>query len=162
MLSKLLKIIVDIAFVMIFAVVIVCMLFLGRVEASQHIAGLDISYIEYLEEPTEEEPTEEWIYLGKFEITFYCSCTVCTGNGLGITVTGLPVEAHKTIAVDTFVIPFYSEIKIDGLDYVYQAQDTGGAIKGSRIDVYVTDHDYALELGRWKNIDVWVLKGEQI
>ena len=137
---------------------VICLLGID-VFAAEHIAGIDTSYIQHL--PAEEpEQESEWIYLGKFEITFYCDCTICTGAGTGITSTGQPVEAHRTIAVDPNVIPYFTEVRINGLDYTYQATDCGGAIKGNRIDVYVADHDYALQLGRWKQIDVWILKGE--
>jgi len=135
---------------------VVCLLGID-VFAAEHIAGIDTSYIQHL--PVEEpEPESEWVYLGKFQITFYCDCVKCTGNGNGITATGLAVEAHRTIAVDPSVIPYYSEVQIAGLSYTYQATDCGGAIKGNRIDVYVTSHEYALELGRWPEVDVWIQK----
>lgn len=169
---------------------VICLLGID-VFAQEHIAGLDISYIQYLPESNKEledeteliteiaeetvleietenltdkviQPTQEseWVYLGKFEITFYCSCSICTGNGKGITASGQPVQAHKTIAVDTSIIPFYTQVQIAGLDYTYEAHDTGGAIKGNRIDVYVVDHNTALQLGRWKQVNVWIKKGD--
>ena len=53
--------------------------------------------------------------------------------------------ANHTIAVDTDIIPLGSTVYIDGVAYV--AEDTGGAIKGNRIDIYVEDHALALNKG---------------
>lgn len=52
---------------------------------------------------------------------------------------------NNTIAVDPKIIPLGSEVKIDGV--VYVAEDTGGAIKGKRIDVFVDNHEEAMERG---------------
>lgn len=108
------------------------------------------------EAPTEEtepttEPEEEWKSLGAYTLTAYCSCQRCCGKapgspGYGITASGATAVAGVTIAVDPSVIPFGSEVKIN--DHTYIAQDTGGAINGSRIDVYFDDHQEALNFGR--------------
>ena len=52
----------------------------------------------------------------------------------------------STVAVDPNVIPLGSKVYVSGYG-VAIAADTGGAIKGNIIDVYVTDHQKALELG---------------
>ncbi len=86
-------------------------------------------------------------YLGNFKITHYCACTKCCGkNAQGITASGKRVEENKTIAVDPKVIALGSQVYIDGYGYM-EAQDTGSAIKGNIIDVYVADHQEALNLG---------------
>jgi 3D (Asp-Asp-Asp) domain-containing protein len=86
-------------------------------------------------------------YLGNFKITHYCACTKCCGkNAQGITASGKRVEENKTIAVDPKVIALGSEVYIDGYGYM-EAQDTGSAIKGNIIDVYIADHEEALNLG---------------
>lgn len=91
------------------------------------------------------EMTSEWISLGEFEITAYCPCEKCCGKTDGITASGAKAEAGKTIAVDTDVIPYGTEVKIGGHTYI--AQDIGGAIKGNRIDVFYEDHTEALAHG---------------
>lgn len=93
------------------------------------------------------EVVEERIYLGTFKITHYCACKKCCGpNAQGITASGKRVEENKTIAVDPKVIELGSQVYIEGYGYM-EAQDTGSAIKGNIIDVYVADHQEALNLG---------------
>lgn len=104
------------------------------------------------------EPSETWKSLGTFTLTAYCSCKKCCGywatirptdkNGDPIvyTSTGTIAEAGTTIAVDPRVIPYGTEVKINGHTYI--AQDTGGSIKDARIDIYFDDHQEALEFGR--------------
>ena len=65
------------------------------------------------------------------------------------------VEAGRTIAVDSSVIPLGSEIVIDGHTYV--AEDTGSAIKGNRIDIYFDTHQEALNFGV-QYADVYIIK----
>lgn len=100
----------------------------------------------------EPETADEWTSLGEFKITAYCPCETCCGvwannrpDGIVYTASGEKAEAGKTIAVDPDVIPYGTEVKIG--DHTYIAQDTGGAIKGSKIDVYYDDHDAALKHG---------------
>ena len=54
-------------------------------------------------------------------------------------------RANHTIAVDTSVIPFGTQIVIYGNTYV--AEDTGSSIKGNRIDIYFDNHQAALNFG---------------
>lgn len=64
------------------------------------------------------------------------------------------------IAVDTDVIPMHSKVFIQGagyLDGVYEAKDTGGAIIGNRIDIYVTSKDEAFKFGR-RNVKLYVIR----
>lgn len=103
------------------------------------------------------EPSENLVSLGLFRLTAYCSCSDCCGvwawsrptdaygNKIVYTSTGEIAEAGKTIAVDPSVIPYGTEVIIDGHTYV--AQDCGGAIKENRIDVYFDDHEEALDFG---------------
>lgn len=63
------------------------------------------------------------------------SCRGCTGR----TATGLNLRANpslKVIAVDPKVIPLGSKVWVDGYGYAVAA-DTGGAIRGNKIDVFM-------------------------
>lgn len=117
----------------------------------------DLQEAQIKEEPKQEvelkqEPKQEWKALGEFKITAYCSCRTCCGvwadnrpNGVVYTASGEKAEAGKTIAVDTSVIPFGTEVRIG--DVIYTAQDTGSAVKGNVIDIYFDSHDEALKHG---------------
>lgn len=83
--------------------------------------------------------------LGQFKISAYCACAKCCGKSDGITATGVKATANRTIAVDPNVIPLGSKVKIG--DRIYVAEDTGGGIKGNRIDMYFPTHQEALNWG---------------
>lgn len=72
-----------------------------------------------------------------------------TGNR---TFTGTWPEAGRTVAVDPKVIPLGTRLYVEGWGWVV-AEDTGGAIKGRKIDIYMDSLDQALEFGR-KNVVV--------
>lgn len=77
-----------------------------------------------------------------------CSGTTATG----IDVTGTIYHAGKRIiAVDPSVIALGSTVEIkqaDGTTFEAVAQDTGGYIKGAKIDVLVADEADAVQFGR--------------
>lgn len=90
--------------------------------------------------------------LGEFELTAYCPCPICCGIYSNMTnpttASGTRATQGRTIATDTKVIPFGSKVVINGK--IYTAEDTGGAIKGNRIDIYYESHTEALYFGRQK------------
>ena len=65
------------------------------------------------------------------------------------------MQASRTIAVDPRVIPLGSKVRMNGREYV--AEDTGGAIKGKRIDLFMGSHNEAMRFGK-KFIDVYIEK----
>lgn len=94
-----------------------------------------------------------------FESTAYTHVAVpgvadINGTGDGITRSGLPV-AEGLIAVDPEVIPLGTKVWVEGFG-VLLAADTGGAIKGNRIDIFMDDRQEAL---RWGRRDVKVIRG---
>lgn len=102
-------------------------------------------------EPTKLE-VEEKTYLGKFELTFYSKEQFPNSK----TSTGVYPVVGRTVAVDPKVIPYGTSIEIDGFG-VRIAEDTGGAIKGKKLDIFVETTAEALQLGRQKNVDVWLV-----
>lgn len=80
-----------------------------------------------------------------------------------VTATGTKVQEGRTIAVDPRVIPLGSKVEIkfpteyEHLNGVYKAEDTGSAIKGNKIDVYLNANDKCIEFGV-RDIQVKVLK----
>lgn len=84
---------------------------------------------------------------------FYVTATAYTAdcNGCsGITATGINLKANrnlKVIAVDPSVIPLGSKVWVEGYGYAV-AGDTGGAIKGNRIDLHMPSKSSAYQFGR--------------
>lgn len=78
-------------------------------------------------------------------VTAYCACEYCCGKTDGITSTGTIATAGRTIAADPGVIPYGTEVIINGNTYI--VEDCGGAIKGNRIDIFFPSHAEALVFG---------------
>lgn len=100
-----------------------------------------------------------WEYLGEFKITAYCGGSCCNGKWAGITSTGVSPKTGRTIAVAPWIIPYGSEVMIEGLDNIYIAEDTGGfANRNSyQIDLFVSSHSSANEWGvQYRK--VWIKK----
>ena len=97
-------------------------------------------------------------------ITHYDVCSKCCGKTDGITASGTHATPYSTVAVDPAVIPLGAVVLVDYGDgnglCRYRAEDTGGAIKGDRIDVCVGSHDEALRLGRRTATVYWVAREE--
>ena len=117
----------------------------------------DTNYVYSSGDIAEVNATEDMYgdYLGNYKLTYYCSCELCCDVETGITATGTPVVEGQTIAVDPSVIPYGTQVIING--HVFTAEDCGGAIKGNRIDIYVNDHDRANALGV-NYADVYLVK----
>lgn len=93
-----------------------------------------------------EDAKPAYFDMGEFKLTAYCACSECCGKWAdGITATGTVPVQGRTIAVDEDVIPYGSEVIING--HTYRAEDCGGSIIGKRIDVYFDNHEEALEFG---------------
>ncbi len=111
------------------------------------------------EKPVEPEPqppvdASNKEKLGSFKVTHYCPCFFCSGSWGANTATGTVPVPGRTIAVDPSVIPLGSRVEING--HVYIAEDTGGAIRGNKIDIFVSDHTTALNSGVYY-ADVYLL-----
>ncbi|MGZ9868238.1 3D domain-containing protein [Priestia endophytica] len=84
------------------------------------------------------------------EVTFYTANAESTGKsvgdtGYGITASGAQVRSGM-VAMDNSIYPFGTKVRINGT--VYTNCDTGGAISGNRIDIYVPTVSQAQQLGR--------------
>lgn len=93
-----------------------------------------------------EETLPKYLDMGEFKLTAYCACRSCCGIWAdGITATGTKPVQGRTIAVDEDVIPFGSEVIING--YTYTAEDCGSGIIGREIDIYFESHEEAEAFG---------------
>ncbi|QUG39893.1 DUF348 domain-containing protein [Psychrobacillus sp. INOP01] len=124
-------------------------------------------------EKTIKEPTKKVVAVGTKVVTasvsrganssaapsggkeFYATATAYTAycNGCsGITATGVNLKSNpnlKVIAVDPSVIPLGSKVWVEGYGYAV-AGDTGGAIKGNKIDLFMPSKSQAYDFGRKK------------
>lgn len=84
--------------------------------------------------------------LGLFTVTYYCACEICCGwwSG-GPTASGVYPVADWTVAADPEVLPMGTHIYINGHEYC--VEDTGSGVNGNHIDIYVTDHELAVNNG---------------
>jgi len=108
----------------------------------------------------------EYSEVMQLEATAYCPCYSCCGKYPGnkwynITATGTKGRVG-VIAVDPRVIPLGTKVYIEGLNgaknYGYAvAEDTGGAIKGQIIDLYLNTHKETINWGR-QQVKVYILK----
>lgn len=96
-------------------------------------------------------------------VTYYDICVECCGKADGITATGAQATPGVTVAVDPSVIPLGSDVLVDygdGEIHYYRADDVGAAVKGNRIDLCVSSHNEALQLGRRTATVYWVAQEE--
>nr|WP_245247333.1 MULTISPECIES: 3D domain-containing protein [unclassified Paenibacillus] len=117
--------------------------------------------------PTMEELTKNGVkfdvkqVLNNVKLTAYSAGPASTGKDpdhpqYGITASGARVTEGRTIAVDPKVIPMGWWVYIEGLGF-RRAEDTGGAVKGNKIDVYFESHDYAVRFGTKQGKTVYVI-----
>lgn len=134
--------------------------------------------VEYGENTAISRAGRQWEFTNVLvvEATAYCPGTVesgcifdsqgnsaCTGPySDGRTATGIravagdgTLENPHIIAVDPTVIPLKSFVYIEGYGFA-RAEDTGGAIKGKRIDLLLERHSQAVEFGR-QTVKLYVL-----
>lgn len=93
------------------------------------------------------------------EITVNASAyTLNFAHCTGITATGINLKKNpnqKVISVDPKVIKLGSKVYVPGYGYAI-AGDTGGAIKGNKIDVFIPSQKAALIWGR-KTVKIQIL-----
>ncbi|WP_319005842.1 ubiquitin-like domain-containing protein [Metabacillus niabensis] len=92
---------------------------------------------------------------------FYVNSTAYTANCngcSGTTATGMNLKANpnaKVIAVDPSVIPLGTKVYVEGYGYAVAA-DTGSAIKGNKIDVFLSSKSAAYRWGS-KRVKIKIL-----
>lgn len=73
-----------------------------------------------------------------------------------ITSTGKKPRPYHTLAVDPKVIPYGTRVYIPEFNKVFIAEDTGGAIKNNRIDIYM-NNEYECRQWGVRNITIIIL-----
>ena len=102
-----------------------------------------------VEEPVQEKPAQE-NNSGSYTTQMQATAYTATGNR---TATGT-VPKKGTIAVDPDVIPLGTELYVEGYGNGI-AEDTGSAVKGNIIDLYMDSEQQARDWGR-RNVNVTI------
>ena len=100
--------------------------------------------VEVVQEYQEPEPEPETI---TFEATAYTWTGYRTATGTW--------PSRGTVATDPRVIPLGTKLYIEGYGEAVAA-DTGGDIKGNRVDLYMNTEDECWDFGR-QNVEVMVI-----
>lgn len=108
-----------------------------------------------MESPAEPQETRFERIIENATVTHYCICEKCCGKtpndpAYGITASGREAVPYYSVAVDPAMIELGTTLYLDFGDGVLQecrADDTGFAVSGAHIDLCVSDHQEALELG---------------
>ncbi|KAF0815787.1 putative protein YabE [Bacillus sp. ZZV12-4809] len=107
------------------------------------------------EKPAETANDEASQKVLNMEATAYTAdCEGCSG----ITATGINLKENpdqKVISVDPDVIPLGTKVHVEGYGNAV-AGDTGGAIKGNKIDIFMPSQEDAINFGR-KTVKVTIL-----
>ena len=122
-------------------------------------AEADLNNVEMVaEEPVRENVVEtsygaiNYSNVMSMEATAYLPTD---GSGAGITATGIRAT-YGVVAVDPRIIPLGTKVYIPGYG-VALAADTGGAIKGYKIDLCMESYAECMQFGR-RNVTVYVLE----
>ena len=86
--------------------------------------------------------------------SFIAEATAYTATG-NQTATGTWPAEGRTIAVDPSVIPLGTRVYVVGYGYAI-AEDTGGAVQGNIIDLYMDSYSDCVNWGR-RNVTVYIL-----
>ena len=111
---------------------------------SQSVVNLQLIRSQSEESATETDATmpdeepERSGYTVTCWVTAYCGCYSCSEGYGNMTATGRTARPNHTIAVDPSVIPYGTQVEINGITYT--AEDCGGGVNGYSIDVYFAEH----------------------
>lgn len=112
----------------------------------------------------EQEKSEDITYI-EFKVTAYCSCEKCCGvwannrpEGKVYGAAGKELIAGYSVAVDRDLYEFGTKF-VDKDGNEYEAADVGGAVKGNHLDLYMSDHQEALNWGV-KTLELAVVENE--
>lgn len=104
-------------------------------------------------ERSETEPVNRSGGQGRWLAMLATAYTWDCGDGDGYTAT-MTRPRIGVIAVDPKVIPYKTLVYVENYGY-FRAEDTGGAIKGNRIDIYMHTREEALQFGRrWVDVKI--------
>jgi 3D (Asp-Asp-Asp) domain-containing protein len=117
--------------------------------------------------PTLSSRSSDGMFLPHHTRILFCTLTAYTAGpestgkhlgdiAYGVTSTGRHARQGMTVAVDPRIIPYGTKLYIPGVGFRI-AQDTGGAIVGSHIDVFYNRVDVARKFGVKPGKEVYIL-----
>ena len=141
------------------SIVCIMLMVLNVVQCVVHNKDMKDQVSFYTELMMEQQPDIQELpfkKLGKYSLSWYSPKELGKEKPQELkTSTGKIPKEGRTIAVDPNVIPYGSIVYIQ--DYgVFIAEDCGSAIKQNRIDIFTSNYDYAISMGK-KVSNVWVL-----
>jgi 3D (Asp-Asp-Asp) domain-containing protein len=130
-----------------------------RQEAKYHIMQIAIANKKEETTATESKEESEWL---KFEISAYTNGKESTNKvkgdkDYGKTASGKMTKEGRTVSADDDLFPFGTVLYIDGVGERI-VEDTGSAIKGYKLDLFIEDLKEARNFGRKFNVKVKVIK----
>ncbi len=138
----------------------------SKVEKLSHIESMPVDKTIFIGTNTQNPKNLKYKRLLKCTATAYDlsyqSCGKRPGDkGYGITATGTRA-CYGTVAVDPSVIPLGSKLYIETTDgsFIYgysTALDTGGAIKGNKVDLFFDTMAQCMSFGR-RSVNVYILE----
>ena len=111
------------------------------------------------ENPQEQNADIELTFLGTFESTAYTwTGYTCASGNYPYSCLNADGINYRAVAVDSSIIPLGTRLYIEAGDYsgFVIAEDTGGAINGNIMDLYMDSYDECINWGR-RNINVYIL-----
>ena len=117
---------------------------------SKTLAEININHLQdKVSEASSKKEEKRLLFTG--EISAYTAGVESTGKSPGHPAYGITASGEMVrdgiVAADTSILPFGTRIHIEGLG-VFVVKDTGGYIKGNRIDVYMESYSAAIKFGR--------------
>ncbi len=118
------------------------------IEKQKEYISISDEIIEQLEQLKDRIEEIESLEIYSMEATAYTDDIASQGKWLGQTATGVKPE-KGVVAVDPKVIPLGTKLYITGYGKAI-AGDTGGAIKGNKIDLFLPNRGDCMRFGRQK------------
>ncbi|MGG7142856.1 3D domain-containing protein [Clostridium nigeriense] len=130
----------------------------GVTSANTQIEALEAAAVAAAETINKNETTDNsGSTNGNYLATFSMSATAYTGGeytAMGLKPTRDP-NGLSTVSVDSSVIPLGSKVYVEGYGYAI-ASDTGGAIQGNKIDLYMNSLEDCTNFGR-RTVTVYIV-----
>jgi 3D (Asp-Asp-Asp) domain-containing protein len=130
----------------------------GMESKEEAVTGVKLQLPAHVTEEQQAEMLENYEVVKTFKVQASAFTAQCSGC-LGKTAYGIDLKKNpdvKLIAVDPKVIPLGTKVWVEGYGIAI-AGDTGGSIKGNKIDIFMKTKKQAYNWGR-KNVVIKILK----